>query len=75
MDVASEPIDIIWKNMGGTRRGVFIFRRLFLHLITIIVILFISTPTAMLSTIKEADFLGIMDFEWLDSLPLGQFMK
>ena len=50
MNLASEPIDIMWKNMGGTR-GVFIFRRLFLYLMGVIIIVFISTPTAILSTI------------------------
>jgi hypothetical protein len=50
MSLASEPIDILWKNMGGNR-GMFIFRRIFLHLMGFIVIIFISTPTAMLSTL------------------------
>ena len=52
MNIASDPIDIMWKNMGGTRRGLFIFRRLFLHILTLIIIMFISTPTAMLSSLK-----------------------
>lgn len=48
---ASEPIDLLWKNMGGTR-GVVIFRRWILYALGIIIILFISTPTAMLTTLK-----------------------
>jgi hypothetical protein len=52
MNLASDPIDIMWKNLGGTRRGLFIFRRIILHFLTLIIILFISTPTAMLSTLK-----------------------
>lgn len=52
INLASDPIDIMWKNLGGSRRGIFLFRRLFLHTITVIIILFISTPTAMLSTLK-----------------------
>lgn len=74
MNLASEPIDIIWSNIGGTR-GVFIFRRLFLHLICFVVVLFISTPTAMLSTIQYVDVFGLFDFRWFESLPMGPFLK
>jgi len=66
---ASDPIDIMWKNIGGTSRGVFLFRRLLLHALTILVILFISTPTAMLSTLKKIDVFGIFSFNWIDSIP------
>ena len=69
MNLASDPIDILWRNIGGTSRGVFIFRRLFLHCISILVMLFISTPTAMLSTLRQADVLGIFDFDWAENLP------
>jgi hypothetical protein len=51
MNLASDPIDIMWKNIGGSSRGLFIFRRIILHALTIFIILFISTPTAMLSTL------------------------
>lgn len=51
MSLASDPIDILWRNIGGTNRGVFIFRRLFLHAIGILIVLFVSTPTAVLSTL------------------------
>lgn len=51
MNKASEPIDILWKNMGGTR-GLFLFRRIFLYLLGFIIIIFISTPTAMFSTLQ-----------------------
>lgn len=50
MNIASEPIDILWKNMGGTR-GVYLFRRIFLYLLGLVIIVFVSTPTAILSTI------------------------
>lgn len=69
MNLASDPIDILWRNIGGTARGVFIFRRLFLHLIGILIVLFISTPTAMLSTLRQVDIFGIFDFTWAENLP------
>jgi len=75
MNLASDPIDILWRNIGGTSRGVFIFRRLFLHAIGIIIVLFISTPTAMLSTLQKVDFLGIFNFTWAENLPQGSFLK
>ena len=50
MNKASEPTDLLWKNMGGTR-GVYLFRRIFIYLIGFFIIIFISTPTAMLSTL------------------------
>eukprot|EP00347_Sterkiella_histriomuscorum_P002304 403368673 len=75
MNLASDPIDILWRNIGGTSRGVFIFRRLFLHLIGILIVLFISTPTAMLSTLRQVDIFGIFDFTWADNLPQGSFLK
>ena len=36
---------------------------------TLFVILFISTPTAMLSTLKQIDVFGIFSFNWIDSIP------
>lgn len=66
---ASDPIDIMWKNVGGSNRGVFLFRRILLHAMTLFVILFISTPTAMLSTLKSIDVFGIFSFNWIDSIP------
>jgi len=75
MNLASDPIDIMWKNVGGAQRGLFIFRRIFLHTFAIIIILFISTPTAMLSTLKEIDLFGVLNFNWVDQLPLGSFLK
>jgi hypothetical protein len=75
MNIASEPIDILWKNMGGTR-GVYIFRRMFLYVVGFFIIIFISTPTAMLSTLKQVDIFGIFDFQWAENLlPLGSFFK
>jgi hypothetical protein len=56
--------------MGGTR-GVFIFRRIFLYFLGFIIILFISTPTALLSTLQYVDVFGIFDFKWFESLPYG----
>lgn len=74
MNLASEPNDLLWKNMGGNR-GLFLFRRVFFYFLGLFIIIFISTPTAMLSTLKKADIFGIFNFEWAESLPFGSFLK
>jgi hypothetical protein len=75
INLASDPIDIMWKNIGGSSRGLFIFRRIFLHLLTIFIILFISTPTAMLLKLKEIEIFAFLNFDWAESLPMGNFIK
>ncbi len=74
MNLASEPIDILWKNIGGTR-GIFIFRRLILYFLGLFIIVFISTPTAILSTIQYVDLFGVFDFTWFENLPFGNVLK
>ena len=73
--MASDPIDILWKNIGGSTRGIFIFRRIALHILGIIVVLFFTTPTAMLSTLQAVDVFGVFTFQWTESLPMGDFFK
>lgn len=49
-----------------------------LHTLTIVVILFISTPTAMLGALKQIDVFGWVNFDAIsERLPagLGSFMK
>jgi len=70
VNIASEPMDLLWKNMGGTR-GLYIFRRIFLYLIGLFIIFFVSTPTAFLSSLKYIDGLGIFEFQWTENLPFG----
>ena len=51
MNQASDPVDIIWRNMGGTR-GVYFFRKIIFNLIGVLVVLFLSTPAAIYSSLK-----------------------
>jgi hypothetical protein len=48
MSEASDPLDIIWVNMGGAR-GLYTFRVLFFNAFVLIVVLFLSTPAAIYS--------------------------
>ena len=51
MGPATEPVDIIWANMGGTR-GFYIFRKFIFNFLGLIIVLFLSTPAAIYSTFK-----------------------
>lgn len=47
---ASDPVDIIWSNMGGAR-GLYLLRVVLLNLIVLYIILFLSTPAAIYSSL------------------------
>jgi hypothetical protein len=59
------PYDIIWQNVGGTR-GFYFFRRLGLLILSILILLFLSTPAALLAAIKSA--VGV-EGNWTGNLP------
>jgi len=40
-----------------------------MHALTLSVILFITTPTAILSTIQKIDVFGVFSFTWVESIP------
>lgn len=60
MNEASEPVDIIWRNMGGTR-GVYLFRKIIFNFIGIMVVLFLSTPAAIYSALKMMQLFDFLD--------------
>ena len=57
MSQASDPVDIIWCNMGGTR-GLYIFRVIFFNILVLAVVLFLSTPAAIYSSWKMLQLFG-----------------
>ena len=69
-----DPIDINWGNIGGTR-GLYIFRRILLLGISVIIIMFLSTPASMLSAIKMIDMMKFLDFEWTNDVAGGHLIK
>ena len=71
MEPAKEPMDIVWDNMGGTR-GLYFWRRFGLHAISILVIIFLSTPTVILATLKRFDVLKLHQLELSDYVPFGE---
>ena len=62
MTQASDPIDIIWYNMGGTR-GLYIFRVIFFNLFVLAIVIFLSTPAAIYSTLKMIQLFGSQPFD------------
>lgn len=70
----TEPSDILWKNMTGVR-GLFIFRRIVLTIVCILIILFISSPAAIFANVKRMDKNRYLDFDWVSNLSIGNFLK
>lgn len=60
------PYDLIWQNVGGTR-GLYFFRRIGLFILSVLILLFLSTPAALLAELKSA--VGIIDVAWIQNLP------
>ena len=47
VDQMIEPVDIIWTNVGGDR-GLYVFRRIFVLFVGLLVLIFLTTPTVIL---------------------------
>ena len=54
--------------MGGTR-GVYLFRRIIVQVLAVLVLLFLTTPAMLLSTLKSVDYLSLFDMSWTLNLP------
>ena len=71
---ATEPSDILWKHMTGTR-GLFIYRRIFLTIASILIIVFVSSPAAILNNVKAMDKSRLLEFDWVSNLWIGNFLR
>lgn len=75
MDQAPDPVDTIWANMGGTR-GLYLFRKFIFNFIGLFLVLFLSTPTAIYSSLKLLDFFKFLDVDTVSpGNPFGTFLK
>jgi len=54
MQKATEPTDILWKNITGNR-GLFVIRRFGLLLLGIFLLFFVTTPTVLFVNLKSLD--------------------
>lgn len=70
---ATEPADILWKNMRGSR-GLFLLRRLALFITGLVLIIFVSSPAVVFANVKNADRTHFWDFEWLEDMPAGYML-
>ena len=63
MSEASDPVDILWKNIGGVR-GIYIFRKYFFNIIGLLLIFFLSTPAAIYSSLKMLEMFKFLNFDY-----------
>ena len=73
VDQLVEPIDIIWVNIGGDK-GIYVFRRIFLNLLLLILLIFFTTPMGFVSAFKKVDKYQILEFKWLKVIPFGYIL-
>jgi hypothetical protein len=62
---ASEPLDIIWQNMGEIV-SLFSFTRAFLLILALLFIVFLSSPAVMLTKLQKVDPTAFLYFKWVD---------
>ena len=78
MKEAGDPVDIIWRNMGGAR-GMYIFRKIIFNIIGILIVFFLSTPAAIYSSLKMMEafnFLDVNKFDFVnDNTLMGSLIK
>lgn len=60
---ASEPIDILWKNLGVIESH-YSFTRLAIFIVCLLAILFLSSPAVMLSRLQTIDPTEFLKFGW-----------
>ena len=73
VDQLIEPIDIIWVNIGG-EKGLYVFRRIFLNLFLLILLIFFTTPMGFVGAFKKVDKYEILEFKWLKVIPFGYIL-
>ena len=73
VDQLIEPIDIVWVNIGGDK-GLYVFRRIFLNLSLLVLLIFFTTPMGFVSAFKKVDKYQILEFKWLKVIPFGYIL-
>jgi hypothetical protein len=63
MRKASEPIDILWRNMGYISSQ-YAFTRIFLFVLGMSLILFLSSPVVMINQISQLEGMNWVKFTW-----------
>ena len=63
---ASEPLDILWKNLGKIE-GHFAFSRVLIFVGGFFIIIFLSSPAVMLARLQKIDATGFLNLDWTKS--------
>ena len=74
VDQIIEPNDIIWANIG-IERSSYVFRKILLNLITLVLLVFFTTPMSFLRTVKKIDTFKLLEFSWLLYIPNGYILR
>ena len=62
-----------WVNIGGDK-GIYVFRRIFLNLLLLVLLIFFTTPMGFVSAFKKVDKYQILEFKWLKVIPFGYIL-
>ena len=73
VDQMIEPSDIIWTNIGGDR-GLNLYRRITCTLLLFLIMIFMTTPTVLFSTIKSIVYSEDFELDWIHH-PIIDFLK
>ena len=57
------------------KRGLFIFRRLLLFTLGLLIVFFLSSPAVIFMHFKELDSKNLLNMDWTEKLPAGKFIK
>ena len=72
MNKASEPLDILWKNMGLIETQ-FFFTRFLIFIFCMVIIIFLSTPAVLYSSLQKVDPTNILSMEWANDMGTFEF--
>ena len=76
MEHANEPMNINWYNMGkASTRGFFFIRRALFNIFGILVLLFLSIPTIILSHFSSFQSLQEFNVQYIDRIPYSSMFK
>lgn len=73
VDQLIEPCDIIWYNIG-LQEGINRWKRILLTLIIWAILLFLTTPAYLFTTLKRFDKFKVLEFNWFIHIPYGYLM-
>ena len=67
----TEPSDILWKNLVSGGNGLYMYRRFFLNILCIIILVFVSSPLSIFMNLKQYDNDHYLDFNWTGKSFIG----